>query len=139
MNTYDFSNVPVVVTLTNTKTPEEVFDGYDAGTRAVKVQIPYSEVREGENYELATVLAENASVGDDTPVFVKRKYKNAEVTVQFYKTNTFLTLESLDSVKVIARSSAEVAHFLSLANDDLTVVVEEATSDDSSSEESDGE
>lgn len=119
-NVLDFSNL-TTVTILNGASDVEVFD---AGTRPEEVVILKSNLRPDEEYVDAGKDKNNKDI-----VKVKRKYIPGTRRVQLWKTNSYITLEPGDSVKLAVKYSAELAYYKSLANDEIQV--EEAKAEDS--------
>lgn len=124
-NVLDFSNL-TTVTILNGASDVEVFD---AGTRPEMVKILKSDLRPGEEYVDAGKDENNKDL-----VEVKRKYIPGTRRIQLWKTNSYVTLEPGDSVKLAVKYSAELAYYKSLENDEIQVEV--ATAEDSGKDDS---
>lgn len=111
----DMSIIPALVTVTNLVEDKEVFD---AGTKAIKVEINKSDLRPGE------VIVDTGS--SDDKVIVKRKYMPGYRNVQMFKTNNWVRLEPGDSLKVYAYTSAALSYWMSLNGESFKVVAEKA-------------
>jgi len=136
---------PATVVITNNAVPVEAFD---AGTRFVAVADAViadpaltaelynadtnpSGIKTSTNYDRTNYIVKpvQATVDGvevvtlglvDVPVV---KYKTGDRTIQLFKTNTFLTLKSGQSVTLVAATAAEAAFFADLATDEITVTI----------------
>lgn len=104
--------VPEMVTITNNAKSERV---YDAGSLQKStlylVGEDVKDVSELTDEEIATAT--------------KVAYKNTDRKIQMYKTNTYITLHQGDSVDITTEFSEELAYFLSLNSDEISVVANE--------------
>lgn len=102
---------PKVVTITNTVTKERA---YDAGS-----------LQKSSIYEVSKNTFKDKSELTDEEIAVANKaaFKTTDRRVQMYKTNTYITLELGQAVKITTSFPEEIAYFLSLANSDLKVEV----------------
>lgn len=93
-----FDTIPAKVTITNVAVPQKA---YDAGSiQLAKAEDVYSDANG------------------------KYVMTSAERQVQLYRVNQFVTLESEEVLTLVAETSEEVAYYASLANDEITVVIE---------------
>lgn len=113
--THDYGTVPTKLKITNTAVSKLATD---AGTRKVFEVIPVADMIEGEEF---TPVAFNATTGALEYVQVARKYTVSDRFVQFYLTNTGIVLASGDSVIVNVPNTPAFHHYMSLAEDGITV------------------
>lgn len=115
---------PQTIVITNVAKDEEMFD---AGSlqRSDLYKVTVVTEDNGET-SVTTEIKHRSEISDEDLATAKKvAFKNTDRKVQMYKTNTYVTLAKGDSVTVTASYPEEIAYFLSLASDDLTVEVQE--------------
>lgn len=110
---FDYSN-PTVVTITNVA--KDVI-ARDAGTKAKLVEGVTSE-----KLDVADEIVKTYEKDSVTHYDVMRKVIPCARRIQFWKTNSYAVLENTgDDIKIAVKYSAELAYYMSLANEDIKV------------------
>jgi len=120
-NTLDLTT-PKVVTITNNA---KTVAADDAGA-----------LQRSKLYQLAdgTIKARADMTDAEYETAKKIAYRNTDRQIQMYKTNTWVTVHQGDSVQITVQYPEELAYFLSLATDELSVVAADATTEDTTPE-----
>ena len=124
----DYSKLPATLTITNTNKATYATDaGSDVWARheVVKYEDVKDEIEAGLPFEIVS-YKEGGTAEDLEYVRIIRKYKSTDRQVKFYWTNTGKVLAAGDSIKVVAKTSAAVAHYMSYnGRDGLKVEADE--------------
>lgn len=123
-NVFDYSNLPATLKITNNNVPTYATDaGSDVWTRYEVVA--YADVADEIAEGLSYTPVSYDSNGDLEYVRVARKYKITDRQIKFYWTNAGKVLAAGDSLTVVAKTSAAMAHYMSYnGKEGLTVEVQ---------------
>lgn len=83
-----------------------------------------------------SIVMEDAGsyTGPDAVLVGEEAYAHSDIQIPMYKTNICKVLAAGDSLTVSAATSGEVAHFMSLANENISVEVVVSQGDGGTSE-----
>jgi len=127
---------PATVVITNNAVPVEMTDGgsrYVKYADAVAVEPAIAaEFAAGNITKVPFVVPVQVQTTDENDVEVVTtemqevdfiKYKTGDRSIQLFKTNTFITLRSGQSVTLVANSAAEAAFFADASTDEVSVIM----------------
>ena len=113
MSTFDYTSVPVTLTIENVIVPEE-YKACDAGTPVLKKEVPYSEIADKPCVKFDYIFEADGSFktdGDEIVVLAHYKFKNTDRKVPAYRTFNGKTLKAGELVAFTTSNKDEIVFY----------------------------